>query len=89
MKSMGSKLSSEGGSSCSVSQHGFSCSDLNQMRHMASADTLHSRSLDLEGSTTLSPIFCILGRIYINKLYTFVDDNYYYTELSWNQNQQE
>ena len=86
---MGSKLSSEGGSSCSVSQHDFSCFTLNQMRHVALADTLHRRSLDLEGATTLSPIFCILGRIYINKLYTFVKDNYYYTELSWNQHQQE
>lgn len=82
------KLSSKGGSSCSISQHSFSCSTLNQTRHMTSADTVHSRSLDLEGFTTLSPLFCILGRIYTNKLYTSVEDNYYNTELSWNQTQQ-
>lgn len=68
---MDNKLSSEGGSGYSTSQYSFSCSVLIQMWHILSADTLHSRSLDLESSTTLSPRFCVLGGIY-NKPYTLL-----------------
>lgn len=67
---MGNKLSSEGGSGYSTSQYSFSCSVLIQMQRILSADTLHSRSLDLESSTTLSPPFCVLGGI--NKPYTLL-----------------
>lgn len=64
---MDSKMSSEDESGCSISQHSFSCSALIQMWHKVSADTVHSRSLDLEVFTILSPLFCVLGRIYTNK----------------------